>query len=149
MGILYSDCNHYTILLLDLVNHLKASDEVCGTLSAKNGCLCPGSSVVFECTVNASTEGLTVWEAAGCSQDVVLDHGDFVNRIGTGCPNVYGKGISINNSCYVSELTIENVSESSIGGNVTCLLDVGSSQTIIGHRMLSTPTSKFIVKLDI
>ena len=85
-----------------------------------------------------------MWEAAGCRQDVVLDHSNFVNRTGTGCPNVHGKGISITNSCFVSELTIENISESSIGRNVTCLLDVGSSQTtIIGHRMLSIPTSKF------
>ena len=84
-----------------------------------------------------------MWEAAGCGQDVVLDHSDFVNMTGTGCSNVHGKGISTTNSCFVSELTIENISESSIGGNVTCLLDVGSSQTIIGHRMLSIPTSKF------
>lgn len=84
-----------------------------------------------------------MWEAAGCDQDVVLDHSDFVNRIGTGCPNVHGKGISTNDGCYVSELTIESISESSIGGNVTCLLDVGVSQTIIGYRILSIPISKF------
>ena len=96
--------------------------------------------------MNASIEGLTVWEATGCNQDVILDHNDFVNVIGTGCLNVYGKGISINNSCYVSELTIENVGESNIGGNVTCSLDVGSSPIVIGHRMLSIPIlSKLII----
>ena len=110
----------------------------------KDGCLCIGSTIVYECAVDGSVEGLTVWEATGCSQDIILHHSNFIDESGPGCPNVHGRGISINDSCYVSTMTIVNVSESNIGGSVTCSLDVGSLPNIIGRRGLSIPSGKLL-----
>lgn len=110
----------------------------------KSGCLCPGDSIVYQCAVNDSVQGLTVWQASGCNWEILLHNDDnFVNTSGpTTCPNVHGVGVSVNNNCYVSELTINNISASNtIGGNVTCSLDIGSVITV-DHRTLSIPSSK-------
>ena len=118
-------------------------NSVCGTLTVKSGCLCPGSSIVYQCAVNGSVEGLTVWQMSGCSGEISLHHDNsFVNSSGMGCLNVHGTGISINNDCYISELTINNISARNIGENITCSLDVGSEILTVGHRTLSVP-SKF------
>ena len=131
-----------------LVNHLKANHDEsveCGTLSVKTGCLCPGDSIVYQCAVNDSVQGLTVWKVSGCNQEISLhNNNNFVNTSGpTACPNVHGEGVSIlNGDCYVSELTIDNISASNnIGGNVTCSLDVGS-EIPVDQRTLSVPSSK-------
>ena len=110
----------------------------------KSGCLCPGNSIVYQCAVNDSVQGLTVWQASGCNQEVsLLNDDNFVNTSGpTACLNVHGVGVSINDDCYVSELTINNISASNnIGGNVTCSLDVGSVITV-DYRTISIPSSK-------
>ena len=126
---------------MTIANHLKA-DEDCGTLTVKRGCLCPGSSIVYQCAVNGSVDGLTVWQVSGCSGEISLNHNhDFVSSSGMLCSNVRGTGVSITNDCYVSELTINNISATNIGENVTCSLDVGSVVTV-GHRTLSIPMSK-------
>jgi hypothetical protein len=124
----------------------KAADDDsfrCDSLTVKSGCVCSGSGIVYQCAVNGSVEGLTVWQMSGCSGEISLNHGDnFVNSSGMGCPNVHATGVSIyNNDCYVSELTINNISARNIGENVTCSVDVGT-EIIIGRRTLSIPTSK-------
>ena len=130
------------IVTIVMINYLKASDEICDTLIVKRGCLCPGSSIVYQCAVTGSVQGLTVWQVSGCKQDIVLYHRDFVNQHSQDCQNVDGEGISIlNHTCYVSELTIIDANNIQFGGNVVCLSDIGS-QTIIDNLTLPTPISK-------
>ena len=114
-------------------------------LTVKTGCLCPGSSIVYQCAVNGSVGGLTVWEISGCNGDISLFNDDsFVNSSDRmGCPNVHGMGVSRNTDCYISELSINNINAMNIGENVTCSLDVGSVMTMtVGRRTLSIPISK-------
>ena len=113
-------------------------------LTVKSGCPCPGSSIVYQCAVNGSMAGVTVWEISGCSGEISLSNNDnFINSSGgvQGCPNVYGTGVSINSDCYISELSINNIRATNFGENVTCSLDIGSVMTA-GHRTLSIPISK-------
>ena len=117
---------------------------MCDTLSVKSGCLCIGSTIVYECAIRESV-GLTVWNAPGYGE-VSLPHShSFIGQEG-GNMNAHVRGISIDENCYISTLTIENITTNIIGENLTCMWDEGAnnSQRIIGNNVLSAPNGKLM-----
>ena len=119
-----------------------------GLFLTNSHCSCPGHALSFECVINGTDRGTTVWKGAAlqtvCTslQDitVTLLHGDFLFEI-TGVTECSGGTIAwrtrgVDNSFYISRLNI-TYSTDLVGKAVICAYDNLEEEITIGSRNIS------------
>lgn len=119
-------------------------------------CVCPGHIVTYQCIVQG--ELLTVWQGSAfqcASREVTLTNIEFGTSAAFGECNtdeitIVGRGLSIDNGCYTSELNVTFVPALQ-GTTVTCSVDNGTHSREVDHAVLQASTQlqsgKFI-KID-
>ena len=118
-------------------------------MSLSDDCICPGDTVVYECTVIGDNGGFTLWmgDFFRCSSGnrvIALRHHQFMNIQGGGMPNaricnngnVAGRLIRIENGSYTSELNV-TLTADIVGRSIECAYDNG---TIHGVGSLNITT---------
>ena len=121
------------------------------------GCVCPGDSVQYECTVCSRYygPGLTVWigSAVMCNErgnanEIVLVHSRFSSDNGTSIDCSEGRVtvhiIGVVNNCYISQISL-TVSEEIINKTIGCLYDNGIHETIIGQETITALNGKLLL----
>ena len=104
----------------------------------QTGCACLGHPLIFQCSTVGG--GTTVWQgsAFNCplsSDEIHLLHSQFQSRNAVGNCNggaIIGQALRIEEpDCFVSQLTITNITMSFNGKRVECLHDNGRATNII------------------
>ena len=119
-----------------------------------NHCVCPGQGQIYECT--ACGGGLTEWSGSlfECqSRKILLRHGEFrddsisgqchssngavitAQSIGPGVPD-----INMNESCYTSQLHLQNMTASDNNKTVACHIVDDQSERAIGNITVTAIT---------
>ena len=118
-----------------------------------NDCSCPGHNLTFECVINGTNEGTTVWKGAALQDtcmlpEILLLHREFEGTFGdsecTGGGTIAWRTLGIENNFYRSQLNITYMTDL-IGKAVVCAYDTIVDEIIIGSRRITTTnfTSKF------
>ena len=95
-----------------------------------NECVCPGDKLTYNCTVQGSAFGATVWNGtafSGCQQNVILlPHHWFTQTGGSTstCNNgaIVGQSLGVQGNNYTSQLNIIITPEIT-GRTITCAYD--------------------------
>ena len=92
-----------------------------------SGCLCPGDTLLYECTVMGY--GTTVWtgSAFNCrssNNDIILLHNRFNNGTDGTCTNgaIVGRSIAVDGNNYTSQLNVTITSDTA-GKTIKCIHD--------------------------
>ena len=115
-----------------------------------SGCICPGNTLTYECTVMGGPGGATVWRgtALNCTMsdhEIVLLHSRFESDTGTlrMCSNgaIVGRSLRVeNNGGYISQLNV-TVSSDMIGESIECAHDHdGATDMIRSSTLTATGT---------
>ena len=97
-------------------------------LVLRSGCICPGYTLTYECTVIGELLGATIWEgsAFSClSDEITLLHRQFPESARGQCNSgsIVGRSLRIDNgSYYTSQLNV-TVSSDMIGKSIVCFYD--------------------------
>ena len=114
-------------------------------------CVCPGFSVIYECSVMGTENGFTVWQGSALDcigNEITLRHRLFSMSLEGGAQgecnsgSVLGRSLRVDDdgSFYVSQLSIRNSSEV-IGETIECVLfDTNVTDKEIGHAVVNTTT---------
>ena len=113
-------------------------------LLATADCTCSGHNVTYECTVTGGR--FTVWSGSIMESncEIALSHIQFLSSLEY-CNNraVVGQGISEENNCFTSLLTIRASSDLE-GRTITCSVDYISNVTLINTTNLHFTTGNVI-----
>ena len=117
----------------------------CIATGSMNGCVCPGDTLTYECTVVGA--GSTVWtgSAFDCSRfinDIVLLHSRFLyNGTGVSCNNgsIVARGLSVEDNNYTSQLNV-TVTPGIAGKTIICVSDNGTHAIYIFSQTIPTVT---------
>jgi hypothetical protein len=100
-----------------------------------NECVCPGDKLTYECTVQGSDTGATIWTGtafSGCQQnEILLLHRQFT-PIGSGstrtCNNgaIVGQSLGVLGNHYTSQLNV-TITPETAGKTITCAYDALTS----------------------
>lgn len=96
--------------------------------------------MTYECTVMGGL--FTVWRGSifECTGgEVTLRHSRFTSDVGV-CNNITGRGLSINDQCYTSQLNIA-LREELEGRTVTCSVDGTQGTSLVGNETLKISRS--------
>lgn len=114
-------------------------------LVSKSSCTCPGSIVIYECTLMGSSDGFTVWQgtALNCTgNEITLVHSRFTSGEGAfgECNNgaISAQSIRVKNGHYISQVSVRINSEV-LGRDIRCLSD-DTTTTEIGYSMIIATT---------
>ena len=123
-------------------------------LDTYNRCLCPGDSLIYECTVTVmgeSTEGSTVWRGSvlHCTgQEISLFHADYESTEGAygECGAIVGQSVrsdvntmndnSTTASHYISRLIVP-ISSGTVGRTIECLYDDSATATLVERETVN------------
>ena len=121
------------------------SDALRSGLITTDICICPGSSLTYECTVMGTIDGFTIWRgsAFNCEgNEITLRHRLFTSGGAMGECNrgsIVGRSLRIaNGSFYTSQLSIR-VSSEVIGEGIECLHE-DTNIILIGHAIVNVTT---------
>ena len=108
-------------------------------------CSCLGFHLAFECAVTGEA-GATVWRGSifqcpSTNNTITLLHSVFTQMRGCNNGAIIGRGISSQNSCYISQINI-TTSSSMNNGTVECLYNTGSVTSVIGTSMITVISGK-------
>ena len=114
-------------LLMFIGLQLGSIGQLVSPEQATNGCLAEGTTVIYECAVNDTGHGSTVWQgnAFNCSDDqIVLNHSEYSRAGGVNgtCGDLFAESVAVNGSEYTSRLTV-NVTEELDGKTFNCTLN--------------------------
>ena len=109
-------------------------------------CICPGDTLRINCT--AVGDGVTTWAGTAftritCSQ-ISLGHSQYPTLIDSGaprfCPNMVMviRALSVDGSCYTSQLTIPSVTAEFNGSTITCQRDAEETTNIGMYNIIYT-----------
>ena len=117
-------------------------------------CICPGYTIIFECTVlDDRSGGTTVWQgtALDCeskNNEILLLHSYYTSPRGAseGCNNgaVVGRSVRVQGTHYVSQLYVTLTPEM-ISETVECSVDNGTSTTVVGSLSI-LPTCEYLIE---
>ena len=90
-----------------------------------SNCICPGENITYFCSI--SSDGFTVWSGTVMESNcmIVLPHNEFASNNSVAyCNNraVVGRGVSQENDCYTSTLSIPATPDLE-GRTIVCQLD--------------------------
>ena len=132
-------CVGYTSLLAE-------NDEF---IVLNNSCTCEGYNQVYECRVTEG--GTTLWTGAvfdcsSSSNELILFHTSSDMKV---CNNgaIAGRIVRAENNTYVSQLII-SVSTITVGTNISCSHETGSSTKLIGTSILTLTTGNTSLKTE-
>jgi hypothetical protein len=104
-----------------------------------NECVCPGDNLIYNCTVQGSPTGATIWNGtafSGCQQNEIVLHHHQYSRTGgsTGiCNNgaIVGQSLRVQGN-YTSQLNV-TITPETAGKTIICAYDAltGQGNTII------------------
>ena len=102
---------------------------------------CPGRILTFECIVNGTLAGSTVWRGTAFSDcEIILLHNRFGDEEGTTrtCSNsdITGRSVRIEGNHYISQLEI-TIDPETVGKSVVCAHDDGRRSYTIGSYQIS------------
>ena len=109
-------------------------------------CICPGGTLRINCT--AVGGGITTWAGTAftgisCSQ-ISLNHFQYPNLIATGqprfCPEMAMviRALSVDGSCYTSQLAIPSLTAEFDGSTITCQHDAEETTNIGMYNIIYT-----------
>ena len=114
------------------------------------GCLCPGESLTYECTVLGEHWGATVWtgNTFNCtSREISLLHWRYESTEGAygECGDIMGHSLRVNITMdssnpieyYVSQVTFP-VTSNTAGRIIECLHDSGAIVVSVGQATIAT-----------
>ena len=95
-------------------------------------CACLSQNVKYQCAVCGGL--FTVWKFPNTGCEINLRHANFSTQIKIECGNItaVGQGLSKENGCYTSELTV--VVRPSI--TIECAVDNGTAERVINSSKL-------------
>jgi hypothetical protein len=102
-----------------------------------NGCVCPGDTLTYECTIVG--EKSTVWSGnaficPSINNDIVLLHSRFESENGTSssCNNgdIVGRSLAVEGNNYTSQLNV-TIAPDTAGNTVECISDNGTTTMLI------------------
>ena len=102
-----------------------------------NGCVCPGDTLTYDCTVVGG--GLTVWKGNAfiCpsnNDEIALLHRRFESENGTNnsCTNgaIVGKSLAVEGNNYTSQLNV-TITPETAGKTIMCIGDNGTTTMLI------------------
>ena len=110
--------------------------EFCDQVRLTSNCVCGGSTVTFQCAITGGVS--TQWQISTC--EITLPQTD-IDR-GTArqeCLNgrVIGRGIRNDSNCYISSLTIDDLTSDLINETVRCLVDDGLQTHLIDNATIT------------
>ena len=131
--------------------HAVLSLSSCGPQASftVDDCVCPGSTLRFNCT--AVGAGITVWTGSAVPQgcQLNLQHTQFNDLIERGesrfCDDmsIVAKPLSVVGNCYNSQLNITSVGTDLNGRSIVCEHDmVGSTNNIGSYNIMLTTGKK-------
>ena len=102
-----------------------------------NECICPGDQLTYNCTVQGSLSGATIWSGtdfSGCQQnEILLQHHQYTRPGGsTGtCNNgaIVGQSLGVQGNNYTSQLNV-TITPETAGRTITCAYDALTGQDI-------------------
>ena len=109
------------------------SDVAALQVMKPSGCVCPGDTLTYTCTVTGGFGGVTVWTgtAFDCNE-IALLHSRFSSAYGIygTCNNgaIVARSISMEGNSYTSQLNV-TVTPDTAGKTVTCGIDNGTTTT--------------------
>ena len=115
------------------------------------GCVCPGDTLTYECTVRGL--GATVWrgtafECSSTTNELILLHRRFTSVYGasSSCNNgdTVARGVSAKGNNYTSQLNV-TITPDTAGKTVECLRDNGTSSTLLFSRVIPTVTGLYFI----
>lgn len=115
-------------------------------LVKRTGCICPGYSVAYECTVMGGLG--TVWRGTAFNncRDIFLLHDRFGENYTKTCNNgdISGKSLGVFGSFYISQLHVK-VRISSIGKTIECIHSNENTVTIGSATIQATTGIRSII----
>ena len=108
------------------------------------GCVCPGDTLTYECTVTGL--GSTIWtgtafECPLTSNEIILLHSRFTSVYGASrsCNNgdIVARSLSVEGNNYTSQLNV-TITPFIAGKTVECLSDNGTATTLLFSRVIPT-----------
>ena len=105
------------------------------SLDSPGSCICPGHTLMFECTVSNGSGGTTVWQGSAfdCARNgILLRHSQFESQMAIGvCNNgaITGRGVRSLDNAFTSQLNV-SITASLQGKTVECVYDNGTATTI-------------------
>ena len=107
-----------------------------------SGCVCPGDTLTYECTVEGS--GFTIWTgtALDCPYHIALRHSQFSSTYGAfaTCNNgaIVARSLSVEGNNYTSQLNV-TLNSNTAGKTIMCFSDDGVRSTIHLSTVIPTP----------
>jgi hypothetical protein len=101
-----------------------------------NGCICPGDTLIYECTVVGGSSTVWTGNAFICppQNEIVLVHSRFesANGISHSCNNgaIMGRSLAVEGDNYTSQLNLTITLETA-GKTITCIGDNGTATMLI------------------
>ena len=99
-----------------------------------NGCVCPGDTLTYQCTVTGN--GSTVWTGSAficpsSNEEIVLLHSRFESA-NKSCTNgaIVGQSVSVVGNLYTSQLNV-TVTPDTAGKTVVCISDNGTATMLL------------------
>lgn len=104
-----------------------------------NDCSCPGHNLTFECVINGTNEGTTVWKGAALRDvcmlsEILLLHREFTRASGDSeCTEgiISWRTLGVESNFYISQLNI-TFTAGLIGKAVVCAYDNIVDELVIG-----------------
>ena len=115
------------------------------SLSIRNGCVCLGDTLTYNCTVMGG--GYTIWRGTAFSdcisdeQEILLIHLRFISNGGTNgtCNHgdIVGRSLGVEGSNYTSQLNV-TVTSDVIGKNIMCSNEATNAITVCSTTITTT-----------
>ena len=119
--------------------HIEASELRVNRMNGVHAC--PGRILTFECIVNGTSAGSTVWRGTAFSDcEITLLHHRFGDEEGTtrtcSNSNITGRSVRIEGNYYISQLEI-TIDPEMVGKIVDCVHDDGRRSYTIGSYQIN------------
>ena len=131
---------------MQLLTHIKpyfclyaASNEF--QMPENTGCTCPGSMLIYNCTVVGT--GTTIWQGTAFTcpaEGIILRHDRFTGGVAGDCNSgsiaITGRSLGVENNCYASQLVV-TVSSALHNKTVECVHNSNDGSNSIGLSRLT------------
>ena len=105
-----------------------------------SGCVCPGDTLTYECTVMGGI--WTVWTGSAFNcYEIALLHSRFMNTRTYTCNNgaIVAQSLSVEGNYYTSQLNV-TITPDIIGKTIECIVDNGTRSILLYSWVISRIT---------
>ena len=108
-----------------------------------SGCVCPGDTLIYECTVTGGVATIWTGSALDCNhlKEIVLLHNRFLDGIAGSCNNgaIVVRSLSVQGDNYTSQLNV-TVTSDTAGKTIECASDNGVNITLFFSTVIPAIT---------